>query len=131
MLSNKGILPLLWQRHPGHPNLLEAQFDDGGELPPGWVRKPLHSREGANVEMHLDDGRCLRSAGPYGGPCIRQRLHPLPHFDGGWPLIGSWVVGDTACGIGLREDSGPITGDGARFLPHAIVEDDARVSLYL
>ncbi|NNC10068.1 glutathionylspermidine synthase family protein, partial [Corallococcus exiguus] len=29
VLSNKGILPLLWQRNVGHPNLLEAHFDDG------------------------------------------------------------------------------------------------------
>src|SRR5690606_30710629 len=51
LLSNKGVLPLLWERHRGHPNLLPAEFDDGGALPPGWVRKPLFSREGANVEM--------------------------------------------------------------------------------
>lgn len=130
LLSDKGLLPLLWERHPGHPNLLEAHFDDGGELPPGWVRKPLHSREGANVEMRLDDGRRVASAGPYAGPCIRQRLHALPRFDGGYALVGSWIVGDAACGIGIREDDGPITGDGARFVPHAIVEDGAPAVLY-
>jgi glutathionylspermidine synthase len=27
ILSNKGILPLLWERHRGHPNLLEAYFE--------------------------------------------------------------------------------------------------------
>lgn len=43
-LSNKGVLPLLWERHRGHPNLLEAYFDDGAPLRPGWVRKPLLSR---------------------------------------------------------------------------------------
>ncbi|MEN5060722.1 glutathionylspermidine synthase family protein [Luteimonas sp. TWI1416] len=130
LLSNKGILPLLWERHPGHPNLLAAAFDDGGALPAGWVRKPLHSREGANVAMHLPDGRWLESEGPYAGPCIRQALHPLPQFDGRYPLVGSWVVGDVACGIGIREDDGPITRDSARFVPHAIVEDGAQTTLY-
>lgn len=125
LLSNKGILPLLWQRYPGHPNLLPAEFDEGGDLPTGWVRKPLHSREGANVAMHLADGSWLESEGPYRGPCIRQKLHPLPAFDGNYPLVGSWVVGDRACGMGIREDDGPITRDSARFVPHAIVEDDA------
>ena len=131
LLSNKGVLPLLWERHRGHPNLLEAHFDEGGTLPAGWVRKPLHSREGANVTLHLADGRQLHSDGPYIGPCIRQAAHPLPAFDGGYPLVGSWIVGDTACGIGIREDDSPITCDSARFVPHAIVEDGATVRMAL
>ena len=130
LLSNKGVLPLLWERHRGHPNLLAAEFDDGGALPPGWVRKPLHSREGANVCMHLPDGRIIERAGPYAGPCIRQALHPLPEFDGRYPMVGSWIVGDTACGVGIREDASPITADTARFVPHAIVEDGAQSVLY-
>jgi len=126
ILSNKGILPLLWQRYPNHPNLLEAHFDDGtSALPPGWVRKPLFSREGANVSLHLPDGRLEHSAGPYNGPCIRQALQVLPDFDGNYPLIGSWLVGDEACGIGIREDNSRITRDSARFLPHAIIDDHA------
>ncbi|NBU29729.1 MAG: glutathionylspermidine synthase family protein, partial [Caulobacteraceae bacterium] len=28
LLSNKGLLPMLWERHAGHPNLLEAWFED-------------------------------------------------------------------------------------------------------
>lgn len=121
VLSNKGVLPLLWERHRGHPNLLEAHFDEGGPLAAGWVRKPLFSREGANVEMHFADGRSLREAGPYDGAAIRQQLHSLPAFDGNFPLIGSWVVGDRASGIGIREDTSPITRDTARFVPHVIL----------
>ena len=123
VLSNKGILPLLWQRHGGHPNLLEAHFDDGRALPAGWVRKPLHSREGANVAMHMPDGRWQESEGPYAGPCIVQAFHPLPAFAGNYPMVGSWIVGDRACGIGVREDDSRITRDSARFLPHAIIDD--------
>ena len=121
LLSNKGVLPLLWERHEGHPNLLPAAFDAGGELPAGWVRKPLFSREGANIEMRFADGRTLRQPGPYGGPAIRQALHALPEHGGAYPLVGSWVVGDSACGMGIREDDSPITRDTARFVPHAIV----------
>ncbi|GMR26140.1 glutathionylspermidine synthase family protein [Stenotrophomonas sepilia] len=130
VLSNKGILPLLWQRNVGHPNLLEAHFDDGSTLAPGWVRKPLFSREGANIEMHLADGSTQRSDGPYDGPAIIQRAHPLTRFEGGYPLIGSWVVGDHACGIGIREDDSAITRDSARFVPHAIV-DEAPTRIYV
>jgi glutathionylspermidine synthase len=123
VLSNKGILPLLWERYRGHPNLLPAHFDDGSPLQPGWVRKPLHSREGANVALHLADGSWQESEGPYTGPCIVQAAHPLTAFDGHYPLVGSWVIGDSACGIGIREDDSRITRDSARFVPHAIIDD--------
>jgi len=125
VLSNKGILPLLWQRHPGHPNLLEARFADdvGGDIPRGWVRKPLHSREGANIEIVAADGTRIASAGPYAdGPAILQAHHPLPRFDGHYPLLGSWVVADQAVGLGVREDASAITRDTSRFVPHAIVD---------
>jgi len=123
ILSNKGALALLWESHAGHPNLLPARFDDGAALPAGWVRKPLFSREGANVAMHLADGRQLETAGPYDGPAILQACHPLPVFDGRYPLVGSWVVGDRACGIGLREDATLVTRDSACFVPHVIEAD--------
>ena len=132
LLSNKGVLPLLWERHRGHPNLLEAHFDQGhGELGAGWVRKPLLSREGANIQMRMADGSELHSDGPYAGASVVQALHPLPKFEGGYPLVGSWVVGDAACGIGIREDATPITRDSARFMPHAIIEDGATVKMFL
>ena len=129
VLSNKGILPLLWQRNVGHPNLLEAHFDDGSTLASGWVRKPLFSREGANIEMHLADG----STNAATGPTTARRsssAHPLTRFEGGYPLIGSWVIGDHACGIGIREDDSAITRDSARFVPHAIV-DEAPTRIYV
>jgi len=47
-------------------------------------------------------------------------VHPLPHFAGGYPLIGSWVIGDRPSGIGIREDATLITRDTARFVPHII-----------
>ncbi|MGY0557619.1 MULTISPECIES: glutathionylspermidine synthase family protein [unclassified Lysobacter] len=124
VLSNKGILPLLWERHRGHPNLLESRFDDaGGEVPRGWVRKPLHSREGANIELVAIDGTRLTSDGPYDdGPAILQAHHPLPDFDGQFPLVGSWVIADQAAGMGLREDATAITQDTSRFVPHAIID---------
>lgn len=123
VLSNKGIMPLLWQRYPGHPYLLPAFFDEdpAEPLPSGWVRKPLFSREGANVQIALSNGECISSPGRYTQcPVIRQAFHPLPRFDGGYPLIGSWVVGDTPAGMGIREDATLITRDTSRFVPHVI-----------
>ena len=125
ILSNKGVLPLLWDRHRGHPNLLEAYVErsDSPALAAGWVRKPFFSREGANVTLKLADGEEVASAGPYGqGPFVRQAFHELPRTEGGYPLIGSWMIADRAAGIGIREDRGLITQDTSRFIPHAIVD---------
>lgn len=124
VLSNKGILPLLWQRHPGHPNLLPAAFADTPEsaaIGDRHVRKPLFSREGWDI--HLTDG-AHREAGPEGGygeeGWIVQELAPLPVFDGGHAVIGSWIVGDKPVALSVREDDGPITRDLARLVPHVI-----------
>jgi glutathionylspermidine synthase len=125
VLSNKGILPLLWQTHEGHPNLLPAFFesDPTADLPAGWVRKPLHSREGANIRIRTAQGERIEVEGPYGeGPAIRQAYHPLPNFEGNFAVVGSWVVADRAAGIGMREDDSLVTRDSSRFVPHVILE---------
>jgi glutathionylspermidine synthase len=124
LLSNKGILPLLWQKHQGHPNLLESHFEQPGQsFGAGWVRKPLFSREGANVELMLPNGEKVTEPGPYAdSPFIRQKLQPLPKFGDSYTMIGSWVVGNSAAGIGIREDNSLITKDSSRFLPHIIVD---------
>ncbi|HET7160036.1 MAG TPA: glutathionylspermidine synthase family protein, partial [Burkholderiales bacterium] len=43
---------------------------------------------------------------------------PLPEFDGNYPVIGSWVIGDAPAGIGIREDVTPVTSNTSRFIPH-------------
>lgn len=126
ILSNKGILPLLWERHTGHPNLLPAWFEGdaaGGALPERWVRKPLFSREGANIAIETLQGVESQVEGPYGnGPTILQGWCPPPTFAGHYCLIGSWVVGNEAVAMGIREDSSVITKDTSRFVPHFIHE---------
>jgi len=125
ILSNKGALALLWELHPGHPNLLPTFFETiteaTAQLPRGWVRKPLFSREGANVELVTLQGEHLQVPGPYTDfPYVRQAFHALPKFADSYGLIGSWVIGDQPAGIGVREDSSLITRDTARFVPHIV-----------
>ncbi len=124
ILSNKGILPLLWERHPNHPNLLPAFFDDdpgAAILGPRYVRKPLFSREGANVELVEESGTRTALDEGYGAEgFIRQAYAPPPTFDGRHPVIGAWIVGDAAAGIGVREDDDVVTRNLARFVPHYI-----------
>ncbi|KQT90454.1 glutathionylspermidine synthase family protein [Methylobacterium sp. Leaf466] len=124
VLSNKGALVHLHAMEPGHPNLLAAYFEDDPQaacLGGAYVRKPLHSREGANVRM-VRDGRVLADLpGPYDREgFVRQALAPMPAFDGRHPLVGSWIVGDAAAGLCIREAEGPVTTDAAVFVPHLI-----------
>ena len=125
VLSNKGILPLLWEMFPGHPNLLPAYFEDDPracELGASYVRKPLYSREGANVELVSNGVPFAEQQGPYGAEgFVRQALAPLRSFSQQFAILGSWLVGHTPCGLSIREDSSPITGNNSRFLPHAIL----------
>ena len=125
ILSNKGVLALLWEMFPGHPNLLPAFFEDepGAKgLSSSFVRKPLFSREGANVTIVRHGDVVAAEQGPYGAEgYIRQALAPLPNFAGQYPVLGSWLVDHAPCGLSIREDENQITGNKSRFLPHAIL----------
>lgn len=144
VLSNKGLLPVLWQMFPGHPNLLPAFFAQdvqdalsGGHPAPqvatafaaaepalarGHVTKPIFSREGAGVTIH-EQGRVTEdtSDDSYSHhPMIVQALAPLPDFGGFHPVLGAWIVGRACVGLGLREDRARITHNLSRFKPHFI-----------
>lgn len=124
ILSNKGILALLWEKFPNHPNLLPCfMVQDNQPLKAGWVKKPFFSREGANIEICTEQHEQIKVDGPYDNcPQIIQKFHPLPKFGESYTLIGSWVIGDRAAGIGIREDNSLITKDTSRFLPHIILD---------
>jgi len=117
VLSNKGILPILWELFPDHPNLLPAYFDEWRLE--AYARKPLLSREGANVSLVMFGDEIARSGGDYGAEgYVYQAIAPLPRFDGRTPVFGSWVVAGEAVGVGIRETDGPITTNTSRFVPH-------------
>lgn len=116
ILSNKGILPILWELNPGHKNLLPAYFQNG-KLDK-YVKKPFYSREGANITI-IDGSNKIETAGDYGEEgYIYQGYAPLPNFDGNYPVIGSWVIDGVSAGIGIRESNTLITGNLSRFMPH-------------
>ncbi|GAA2327284.1 glutathionylspermidine synthase family protein [Streptomyces kunmingensis] len=122
LLSNKALLAVLWELFPGHPNLLPAYLDGPRELAhtTGYVAKPLLGREGAGVTLHGPGGAPAEPA-PGQEACCYQELSPLPDFDGNRVVLGAWVVENEAAGLGIRESSGPVTDEYARFLPHVIL----------
>ncbi len=124
IISNKALLPMLWEMFPNHPNLLPAYFanDDHPALD-SYVVKPLFSREGANIQIVKNGQQIASVDGPYGEEGkIVQQYHPLPTFGDSHTVIGSWLINDQPCGIGLREDRELITQDLSRFYPHIILD---------
>jgi glutathionylspermidine synthase len=119
LLSNKALLPILWELYRDHPNLLRASFSPmDGE----FVSKPFWSREGCNVVMRTREG-LLEAGGPDSDqPLVYQEYYRLPDFGGYHPVIGSWIIGEEAAGIGIREDRSRITGNLSRFVPHFMVK---------
>jgi len=117
LLSNKALLVLLWEMNYGHPNLLPAYFTPE-KFGSDYVKKPLLSREGSNVTIR-SRGVVRWQPGDYGKEgFVYQGIAPLPSFEGRYPVIGSWIVGEEPAGIGIREDDSPITKNSSRFVPH-------------
>ena len=115
MWSNKALLPILWELFPDHPNLLPAFLEPAGG---DYVRKPMLSREGANVTIVRAGRSVIETEGDYGdGGFIYQQVYELPVFDGRRPVIGSWIVDGEPAGMGIRE-GGLITDNTAAFVPH-------------
>ena len=125
--SNKGILPVLWELFPDHPNLLPAYFDSPREMA-AYVRKPLLSREGENIRIVApEDGVILETGGDYGAEgFVYQEFAAVPALDGSnHPVLGTWVVDGEPAGLGVREGDGLITDNLSRFVPHLIEVDGA------
>jgi len=119
LLSNKGILPILWELYPGHPNLLEARFDNPDDMKE-YVRKPLLGREGGNVKVVTRNGT-FATDGTYGSEgYVYQALAPLPQAAGRRAVVGSWLIDGQSAGIGIRETDGWVTGNLSTFVPHLI-----------
>lgn len=93
------------------PEYLDASF----------VANPFFSREGANVTFTGKDCQ-ISTGGPDGREgLVYQARTELPEFDGYYPAIGAWIVGDEPAGIGIREDESPITKNTSRFVPHYFI----------
>lgn len=122
LLSNKGLLAVLWDMFPDSPYLLPASFDVAETLTwDAFVRKPLLSREGANVTVTMFDQTLMESPGDYGDDgYVYQNLATIPNMDGRYPVLGTWVIGGVASGMGIRESKRLITDNLSQFVPHVI-----------
>ncbi len=118
LLNSKGLLPILWELFPDHPNLLPA-FDTPEPLGRDYIRKPRLSREGSNVRWVENHQVIEENPGQYGAEgFVYQAIGRSPVFAGQHPVFGVWVVDHEAAGLGIREDTRRITGNLSRFVPH-------------
>jgi glutathionylspermidine synthase len=120
--SNKMLLVTLKTLFPDCEYLLDATAS--AEVAAGWddyVKKPVLGREGANVSL-VEAGQVgAANSGPYDEDLfVYQRRARLLEADGNFAVLGSWVVNRQACGLGVRESTGPITSNLARFVPHVM-----------
>jgi glutathionylspermidine synthase len=124
MLSNKGLLPILWELNPGHPLLLPAYLTKEALCSQGvshWVEKPFFGREGAGISL-MDRGNPLASGAPghQTEPTVYQKHAPMFTAAGRHFVWGLWMIGDQCRGLSARGDTSPITGNLSRFYPHRI-----------
>ncbi len=119
ILSNKAILPILWHLYPDNEYLLKSYFDKGDLT--NYVKKPILSREGANIEIVKQDQLVEKTEGGYGQEgYIFQEFFELPKMDGYYNVLGSWVIGQVASGMGVRASKEMITNNTSLFVPHLI-----------
>jgi len=130
--SNKGLLPVLWELFGDKPEgelLLPAYFAvDKPAAMSSYAKKPIWSREGANVELVRDNVPLVANPGEYGREgFVYQELRELPSFPGNegdcHPVLGVWMIDGEPAGLGIREGvgvDGLITRNDAHFVPHTI-----------
>ena len=83
------------------------------------VRKPLLGREGANILITENGSTLAETGGAYADSgFIYQAFAQSGCFDGHYANIGAWMVDDSCCGMGLREDRSLVISNQSRFVPH-------------
>jgi len=137
--STKAILPVLWKLFGTDPErskyLIPAWFADeksvnSGDLKKGYARKPILSREGADITLVLPNGNKVDGEHQgYGDEGFIVQELALPpkfyrqdeHIDV-YTVLGVWMVDGEPAGMGIRESAGPITDNFANFVPHSVVD---------
>lgn len=125
VMSNKAVLSMLYELFPDSPYVLPCYLS----RPQSGVfcKKPVFSREGHNVsivEIHNweEHFRLAETEGDYDNGAYVYQGYVTPTVYGGrYPVIGSWVIGGEAAGIGIRENCMEVTDNLSEFVPHIIM----------
>lgn len=135
--SNKALFAILWSLFKDDPRskwLLPTYLErDAPESLVKFAKKPIYSREGADIILHEDhriiQDNTTRMYGAEGH--VLQELSLLPAFvdetgQSYYPVLGIWIIDGDAVGMGIREDTTAITTDASVFIPHSISDGPVR-----
>ncbi len=107
LLSNKGILPILWEMFPEPSEFTRMLFQRRQEIE-RLCEKTSAFREGANLTIRRG-GSVEETTGPYGAEgFVYQEARPHTELRWRLPVLGSWFIDGVAAGIGIRESSSPV-----------------------
>jgi glutathionylspermidine synthase len=123
VLSNKGLLPILWELFPDHRNLLASFWtleQATAKLGAHYVAKPLLGREGQNITIKSEQGEFSVPGIYTDNGYVYQQVCMPPKHGTRYCCFGGWVVGDKAAGLAIREDLTPIITNHSSFIPHVI-----------
>tara|TARA_R110002012_G_scaffold141593_6_gene299373 strand:- start:19 stop:1908 length:1890 start_codon:yes stop_codon:yes gene_type:complete len=125
--SNKAILPVLWSMYPNSKYLLDTRFELSDELAQkGYVVKPIVGRCGANIAIYdRHDNLVSETQGNFDQQDqIYQQLFSLPKINGLNVQIGTFSVGGSYGGAGVRVDASPILTTNSDLLPLRVIPDE-------
>ena len=124
VMSNKAILATLYELFPDSPYVLPCYLSRPRSGL--FCKKPVFSREGHNVSVvDIRDWeeyvRIAETEGDYNtGAYVYQEYVEPTAYSGRYPVIGSWIIGGEAAGIGIRENRMEVTDNLSEFVPHII-----------
>lgn len=125
LMSNHGLLALLWERYPRHSNLCRAAFDpaDLGDCEAVTARG-LFGLDDAAQTMRVHGGTVhggtVSDTGPRDGTGGVVWLETPPTFEeeGAHAVLHAWIIGDKCLGMSVRESADPRVGPEAAMVPH-------------
>jgi glutathionylspermidine amidase/synthetase len=128
ILSNKAMLPLLWQIFPDHPYLLASSYELTDDINSrGYVTKPIAGRCGSNISLFDRNDQLLKeTSGNFERQeQIYQELWKLPQVGGYRAQVCTFAVRGRYAGSCVRVDKSLIITGGSELMPLRVVEDEA------
>ncbi|WP_207455373.1 glutathionylspermidine synthase family protein [Azospirillum sp. SYSU D00513] len=120
LLSNHGLLALLWERYPEHPNLCRAASDEDGLGACESVTVRSFLGLDSPAQRMTEQGRTLSDSGDADWPGGTLWMETPQGFcdEGAHAVLQAWIIGDKCLGMSVRESEDPRVGPEAATVPH-------------